>query len=73
MPGFDIGPKEDKLGIRGSGYAYTQFNDVKVPGRKNRIGEEGSGLNFAMKTSLADENWDRVQAQVLQQELMNCR
>ncbi|MGC1632695.1 MAG: acyl-CoA dehydrogenase family protein [Gelidibacter sp.] len=49
MPGFDIGPKEDKLGIRGSDTHTLQFNDVKVP-KENRIGEDGSGFRFAMKT-----------------------
>jgi len=48
-PGFDIGPKEDKLGIRGSDTHTLQFNDVKVP-KENRIGEDGSGFLFAMKT-----------------------
>ena len=49
MPGFHIGPKEDKLGIRGSDTHTLQFNDVKVP-KENRIGEEGFGFSFAMKT-----------------------
>jgi len=49
MPGFDIGPKEDKLGIRGSDTHTLQFNDVKVP-KENRIGSNGSGFRFAMKT-----------------------
>ncbi|REG85144.1 acyl-CoA dehydrogenase [Winogradskyella sediminis] len=49
MPGFDIGPKEDKLGIRGSDTHTLQFNDVKVP-KENRIGEDGFGFRFAMKT-----------------------
>ncbi len=49
MPGFDIGPKEDKLGIRGSDTHTLQFNDVKVP-KENRIGEDGAGFRFAMKT-----------------------
>ena len=47
--GFDIGPKEDKLGIRGSDTHTLQFNDVKVP-KENRIGEDGFGFKFAMKT-----------------------
>lgn len=47
--GFDIGPKEDKLGIRGSDTHTLQFNDVKVP-KENRIGEDGFGFTFAMKT-----------------------
>lgn len=47
--GFEIGPKEDKLGIRGSDTHTLNFNDVKVP-KENRIGEEGFGFTFAMKT-----------------------
>ena len=47
--GFHIGPKEDKLGIRGSDTHTLQFNDVKVP-KQNRIGEDGFGFKFAMKT-----------------------
>ncbi len=49
MEGFDIGPKEDKLGIRGSDTHTLQFNDVKVP-KENRIGPDGFGFKFAMKT-----------------------
>jgi len=48
-PGFHIGPKEDKLGIRGSDTHTLQFNDVRVP-KENRIGEDGFGFKFAMKT-----------------------
>lgn len=47
--GFHIGPKEDKLGIRGSDTHTLQFNDVKVP-KENRIGSDGFGFKFAMKT-----------------------
>jgi len=47
--GFHVGPKEDKLGIRGSDTHTLQFNDVKVP-KKNRIGDDGFGFRFAMKT-----------------------
>ena len=47
--GFEIGPKEDKLGIRGSDTHTLQFNDVKVP-KENRIGPDGFGFKFAMKT-----------------------
>ncbi|PXX21966.1 acyl-CoA dehydrogenase [Arenibacter sp. ARW7G5Y1] len=49
MPGFVIGPKENKLGIRGSDTHSLIFNDVKVP-RENRIGDDGFGFKFAMKT-----------------------
>ena len=49
MDGFEIGPKEDKLGIRGSDTHTLQFNNVKVP-KENRIGEDGFGFKFAMKT-----------------------
>lgn len=47
--GFEIGAKEDKLGIRGSDTHSLIFNDVKVP-IENRIGVEGFGFSFAMKT-----------------------
>jgi alkylation response protein AidB-like acyl-CoA dehydrogenase len=46
-PGFVVGPKENKLGIRGSDTHSLQFTDVKVP-RENRIGEDGFGFKFAM-------------------------
>ncbi len=49
MPGFEVGAKEDKLGIRGSDTHTLTFNDVKVP-KENRIGEDGFGFKFAMKT-----------------------
>ena len=48
-PGFEIGPKENKLGIRGSDTHTLQFNDVKIP-KENRIGEDAFGFKFAMKT-----------------------
>ncbi len=47
--GFEIGPKENKLGIRGSDTHSLIFNDVKVP-KENRIGADGFGFKFAMKT-----------------------
>ena len=49
MPGFTVGPKENKLGIRGSDTHSLMFSDVKVP-KENRIGEDGFGFKFAMKT-----------------------
>jgi alkylation response protein AidB-like acyl-CoA dehydrogenase len=49
MQGFVVGPKENKLGIRGSDTHSLMFTDVKVP-KKNRIGEDGFGFTFAMKT-----------------------
>ncbi|MDB9895234.1 MAG: acyl-CoA dehydrogenase [Flavobacteriales bacterium] len=47
--GFIVGQKENKLGIRGSDTHSIMFNDVKVP-KENRIGEDGFGFTFAMKT-----------------------
>jgi alkylation response protein AidB-like acyl-CoA dehydrogenase len=49
MPGFIVGAKENKLGIRGSDTHSLQFTDVKIP-KENRIGEDGFGFKFAMKT-----------------------
>jgi len=47
--GFEVGIKEDKLGIRGSDTHSLMFTDVKIP-KANRIGEDGFGFTFAMKT-----------------------
>jgi alkylation response protein AidB-like acyl-CoA dehydrogenase len=47
-PGFQVGKKEDKMGIRGSDTHSIMFTDVKVP-KSNRIGEDGFGFKFAMK------------------------
>lgn len=49
MDGFIVGAKEDKLGIRGSDTHTLMFQDVKVP-KENRVGEDGFGFKFAMKT-----------------------
>ncbi len=49
LDGFVVGPKENKLGIRGSDTHSLMFTDVKVP-KENRIGEDGFGFTFAMKT-----------------------
>jgi alkylation response protein AidB-like acyl-CoA dehydrogenase len=47
--GVTIGAKEDKLGIRASDTTSIMYSDVKVP-KENRIGEDGFGFKFAMKT-----------------------
>ena len=47
MPGFVVGKKEKKLGIRGSDTHSLMFTDVKVP-KENRIGEDGFGFKLAM-------------------------
>ncbi len=49
MEGFIVGAKENKMGIRASDTHTLLFNDVKVP-KANRIGEDGFGFKFAMKT-----------------------
>jgi len=48
-PGVNVGPKENKLGIRGSDTHSISFQDVKVP-KENRIGADGFGFKFAMHT-----------------------
>lgn len=48
-PGVVVAAKENKLGIRGSDTHSVMFNDVKVP-KANRVGEEGFGFKFAMRT-----------------------
>ena len=49
MNGFEISAKEDKLGIRGSDTHTLVFNDVIIP-KEHRVGENGFGFKFAMKT-----------------------
>ncbi len=48
-PGISLGPHEDKMGMRSSDTHSVMFSDVKVP-KENRIGEDGFGFKFAMKT-----------------------
>ena len=48
LDGFEIGKKEEKLGIRGSDTTSLMFTDVKVP-KENRIGEDGFGFKLAMQ------------------------
>ena len=48
-PGITVGPHEDKMGMRSSDTHSVMFNDVKVP-KENRIGDDGFGFTFAMKT-----------------------
>ena len=48
-PGVTVGAKENKLGIRGSDTHSIMFQDVKVP-KENKIGDDGFGFTFAMKT-----------------------
>jgi alkylation response protein AidB-like acyl-CoA dehydrogenase len=48
-PGITLGPHENKMGMRSSDTHSVMFNDVKVP-KENRIGEDGFGFTFAMKT-----------------------
>ena len=48
-PGITLGPHENKMGMRSSDTHSVMFNDVKVP-KENRIGADGFGFKFAMKT-----------------------
>ncbi len=48
-PGVTLGPHENKMGMRGSDTHSVMFTDVKVP-KENRIGDDGFGFTFAMKT-----------------------
>jgi alkylation response protein AidB-like acyl-CoA dehydrogenase len=48
-PGITLGPHEDKMGMRSSDTHSVMFTDVMVP-KENRIGEDGFGFKFAMKT-----------------------
>ncbi len=48
-PGFTVAPHENKMGMRASHTHQLMFQDMKVP-KENRIGEDGFGFTFAMKT-----------------------
>jgi alkylation response protein AidB-like acyl-CoA dehydrogenase len=48
-PGFDPGPLEHKLGIKGSPTGSPSFTDVRVPAQ-NLVGAEGKGLSVALAT-----------------------
>lgn len=48
-PGFSVAKKERKMGIRSSDTVSLAFQDCRVP-VANRIGEEGFGIKFALKT-----------------------
>jgi len=48
-PGITLGPHENKMGMRSSDTHSVMFNDVKIP-KENRIGDDGFGFTFAMKT-----------------------
>jgi len=54
-PGISLGPHEDKMGMRSSDTHSVMFTDVKVP-KENRLGEDGFGFKFAMKTL----EWGRI-------------
>jgi alkylation response protein AidB-like acyl-CoA dehydrogenase len=49
MPGFSIGKKEEKLGIRASSTCELILEDVRVP-RANVVGEVGRGYKIAIET-----------------------
>jgi len=48
-PGITLGPHEDKMGMRSSDTHSVMFTDVIIP-KENRLGEDGFGFKFAMKT-----------------------
>ena len=49
FPGFQVGKKEKKLGIRGSDTVQLVFDEMRVPA-ENLLGEEGQGFKIAMHT-----------------------
>ena len=49
LPGFRVGKKEDKLGLRASPTVQLAFDDMRVPGDR-LIGEEGQGFIYAMQS-----------------------
>ncbi|MGF7087566.1 acyl-CoA dehydrogenase [Kroppenstedtia sanguinis] len=60
-PGFSIGKKEQKLGIRSSPTTEIIFEDCRIP-VENRLGEEGQGFKIAMMTLDGGRNGIAAQA-----------
>ncbi|MGO0063721.1 acyl-CoA dehydrogenase [Brevibacillus fluminis] len=61
MPGFTMGKKEKKLGIRSSLTLAVHFDNVRVP-KENLLGEEGQGFKIAMMTLDGGRNGIAAQA-----------
>jgi len=49
LPGFHVGKKEDKMGLRASPTVQLNFDGMRVPGA-NLLGEEGQGFIYAMRS-----------------------
>jgi alkylation response protein AidB-like acyl-CoA dehydrogenase len=62
MPGFHVGKKENKMGIRGSPTVELAFDDCAVPA-ENLLGNEGEGFKTAMK--VLDKSRPGIAAQAL--------
>ncbi|KHF38763.1 acyl-CoA dehydrogenase [Halalkalibacter okhensis] len=60
-PGFSVGKKEHKLGIRSSPTTETIFENCRVPAQ-NRLGKEGEGFKVAMMTLDGGRNGIAAQA-----------
>ena len=61
FPGFSVGKKEKKLGIRSSPTTEIMFDNCRVP-KENLLGEEGEGFIIAMKTLDGGRNGIAAQA-----------
>ncbi|MDA2312789.1 acyl-CoA dehydrogenase AcdA [Bacillus cereus group sp. BfR-BA-01511] len=60
-PGFSVGKKESKLGIRSSPTTEIMFEDCRIP-VENLLGEEGQGFKIAMQTLDGGRNGIAAQA-----------
>jgi alkylation response protein AidB-like acyl-CoA dehydrogenase len=49
LPGFHVGKKEEKMGLRASPTVQLNFDGLRVPGA-NLLGEEGQGFVYAMRS-----------------------
>jgi alkylation response protein AidB-like acyl-CoA dehydrogenase len=49
MPGFSVGKKEDKMGLRASPTVSLRFDNMRVP-KQNLLGEQGAGFIYAMQS-----------------------
>ena len=70
-PGFSVGKKESKLGIRSSPTTEIMFEDCRIP-VENLLGEEGQGFKIAMQTLDGGRNGIAAQAVGIAQGAFRC-
>ncbi len=71
LPGFGVGKKEDKMGLRASPTVQLRFENMRVPAA-NLLGEPGMGFIYAMQSLDAGRLGIAAQAIGISQAALNC-